>query len=287
VIRSLMREGDEWPKKHYLSTLRLLGSVGEPINPEAWIWYHNVIGNKRCPIVDTWWQTETGGIMITPLPGAMTLKPGSVSKPFLGVVPAIMKENGEEAKKGEGGYLVIKQPWPSMIRTVWGNPERYKETYFSKFPGIYFTGDGAKLDEEGDFWVIGRLDDVIKVSGHRIGTAEVESALVSHHAVAEAAVVPFPHEIKGQAIYAFVTLKENIGKTEELKEELKKEVGKVIGPIAKPDRIQYADELPKTRSGKIMRRILKSVAEGKEFEGDITTLANPQIVEVLFRERIK
>ncbi|MBW2991940.1 acetate--CoA ligase [Candidatus Woesearchaeota archaeon] len=287
AIRALMREGDEWPKKHDLSTLRLLGSVGEPINPEAWIWYHEIIGNNKCPIVDTWWQTETGGVLITPLPGAMILKPGSANKPFFGVVPAVMKENGEEAAVGEGGYLVIKEPWPSMIRDVWGNPERYKKTYFSKYPGIYFTGDGAKVDEDGDFWVMGRLDDVMNVSGHRIGTAEIESALVAHDTVAESAVVPFPHELKGQAIYAFVTLKEGAEKTDELKEELRKWVGKKIGPIAKPDKIQFADELPKTRSGKIMRRILKSIAEGVEFEGDITTLANPDIVKQLFDTREK
>lgn len=287
AIRALMREGDKWPDKHDLSSLRLLGSVGEPINPEAWIWYYKVIGKEKCPIVDTWWQTETGGILITPLPGAMTLKPGSASKPFPGIVPAVLKESGEEAKPGEGGYLVIKNPWPSMIRAVYGDQERYRKTYFSKYPGKYFTGDGAKVDEDGDFWVMGRLDDVVNVSGHRIGTAEVESALVSHQAVAEAAVVPMPHELKGQGIYAFITLKEGVEMSDDLKKDLVKHVSKEIGPIAKPDKFQFADALPKTRSGKIMRRILKSIAEGKEFEGDITTLANPQAVQVLFDNREK
>jgi len=237
VVRALMREGDHWPKKYDLSSLRLLGSVGEPINPEAWVWYHEHIGNSNCPIVDTWWQTETGGVLITPLAGAMVLKPGSASRPFFGVVPAVFREDGSEASVGEGGYLVIKQPWPSMIRVVWGDHDRYRSAYFSKYPGVYFTSDGAKVDEEGDYWVMGRLDDVMNVSGHRIGTAEIESALVSHSSVAESAVVPFPHEIKGQAVYAFVTLKDGVEKSDSLKEILKKHVAEVIGPIAKPDKI--------------------------------------------------
>ena len=284
LIRSLEREGDKWPKKYDLSSLRLLGSVGEPINPEAWMWYYNIIGNKKCPIADTWWQTETGGILIAPLPGAMSLKPGSAMKPFPGVVAAVLREDGSEAAINEGGYLVIKQPWPSMERAVWGNPERYRETYFSKFPGLYLTGDGARIDEDGDFWLVGRIDDVIKVSGHRIGTAELESALVSHKDVAEAAIVPMQHSIKGQVPYAFVTLKKGVGKTDALKEELKKHIAKEIGPIAKPDKIQFADALPKTRSGKIMRRILKAIVESAEI-GDTTTLADPSVVQELIKNK--
>ena len=287
AIRALERFGDEWPNKHDLSSLRLLGSVGEPINPEAWMWYHNVIGKGKCPIVDTWWQTETGGILITPLPGAMTLKPGSAGKPFPGIEPAIYKEDGTEASPNEGGYLVIRKPWPSIERTIWGSPDRYNEVYFSRFPGVYFTGDGARKDENGDFWIIGRVDDVINVSGHRIGTAEIESALVSHDSVAESAVVPFPHDVKGQALYAFVTLNQGIEKSDELKDNLRQHVAHVIGPIAKPDKIQFADALPKTRSGKIMRRILKAIAEGKEDLGNITTLADPSVVEVLKNERVR
>ncbi len=284
LIRSLEREGNEWPKKHDISSLRLLGSVGEPINPEVWLWYYDIIGNKKCPIVDTWWQTETGGILITPLPGAMALKPGSAMRPFPGVKAVILKEDGSEAMADEGGYLVIKQPWPSMERTVWHNPKRYKETYFSKFPGMYLTGDGAKIDKDGDYWLVGRIDDVIKVSGHRIGTAELESALVSHKKVAEAAVVPMPHNIKGQAPYAFVTLKKGAEKTDALREELRKHVAREIGPIAKPEKIQFADALPKTRSGKIMRRILKAIVEETEI-GDTTTLADPSVVGQLLKER--
>ena len=284
LIRSLEREGDKWPKKYDLSSLRLLGSVGEPINPEAWMWYYNIIGNKKCPIADTWWQTETGGILIAPLPGAMSLKPGSAMKPFPGVVAAVLREDGSEAAVNEGGYLVINRPWPSMERAVWGNPERYRETYFSKFPGLYLTGDGARIDEDGDFWLVGRIDDVIKVSGHRIGTAELESALVSHKDVAEAAIVPMQHSIKGQVPYAFVTLKKGVGKTDALKEELKKHIAKEIGPIAKPDKIQFADALPKTRSGKIMRRILKAIVESAEI-GDTTTLADPSVVQELIKNK--
>jgi acetyl-CoA synthetase len=264
-----------------------LGSVGEPINPEAWLWYYKVIGNRCCPIVDTWWQTETGGILITPLPGAMTLKPGSAMRPFPGVIPTILRENGSKAHANEGGYLVIKQPWPSMERTVWRNPKRYRKTYFTKFPGLYLTGDGAKVDKEGDFWIMGRLDDVVNISGHRIGTMEVESAIVSHKTVAEAAIVPIPHKIKGEALYAFITLKKGIKKTDKLKIELKKHVTKEIGPIAKPDKIQFADSLPKTRSGKIMRRILKAIASGVKDYGSTATLANPGVVEKLQKEKIK
>ena len=286
AIRALSKYGEEFPNKCRLSSLRLLGTVGEPINPEAWMWYYNNIGRRRCPIVDTWWQTETGGILITPLPGAMTLKPGSATFPFPGIVADVFRDNGKRAGVNEGGNLVIKKPWPGMLRTIWKNPKRYKETYFSRFKGIYLTGDGAKIDEDGYFWIMGRLDDVIKVSGHRIGTAEVESALVSHPAVAEAAIAPYPHDVKGWAIYAFVTLKKGFGKSEELKNELIEHVGKTIGTIAKPDKIQFADDLPKTRSGKIMRRILKAIAEGSDDYGNITTLAEPSVVEKLAGERV-
>jgi len=285
AIRAIAREGDEWPKKHDLSSLRLLGTVGEPINPEAWVWYYKVIGGERCPIVDTWWQTETGGIMITPLPGAFALKPGSATLPFPGIFPDILREDGTSCDTNEGGYLVITKPWPSMLRTIWGDDQRYKDQYFSRFPNLYFTGDGARRDEDGYYWIMGRVDDVINVSGHRIGTMEVESALVSHEAVAEAAVVPMPHEIKGQGLYAFVTLAAGFEKSEELKKKLREHVGKEIGPIAKPDKIQFADALPKTRSGKIMRRILKAIAAGSEDVGDTTTLADPTVVEHLLKER--
>jgi len=286
AIRALMKQGDKWPKSCNLKSLRLLGTVGEPINPEAWIWYYNVIGNKRCPIVDTWWQTETGGILITPLPGATPTKPGSATLPFPGIVADVVKENGSSVKTNEGGYLVIRKPWPGMLRTIWKNPDRYKKTYFEKF-GVYLTGDNAKIDEDGYFWIMGRTDDVLKVSGHRIGSAEVESALVSHKAIAEAAVVPFPHEIKGQAIYAFVVLKKGNKKSEKLKEGLIKHIVQVIGKIARPEKIQFADDLPKTRSGKIMRRILKAIAEGHEDVGSTTTLADPNVVIKLQKERIK
>jgi acetyl-CoA synthetase len=285
AIRAIMKDGDEWPARHDLRSLRLLGSVGEPINPEAWIWYYKVIGKERCPIVDTWWQTETGGILISPLPGAMDIKPGSALRPIPGVVPAIFKGDGTEAGVNEGGYLVIKQPWPGMLRNLYGDPERFKEVYFTRYPGSYFTGDGARIDEDGDFWLMGRIDDVINVSGHRIGTMEVESALVSHDVVAEAAVVPMPHEIKGQGLYAFVILKEDVQQEDSLKKLLRSHVSKEIGPIAKPDKIQFADALPKTRSGKIMRRILKVVASGKDDCGDTTTLADPSVVDRLLRDR--
>lgn len=286
AIRALMREGDQWPAKHDLSSLKILGTVGEPINPEAWMWYFEKIGNNNCPIVDTWWQTETGGILISPLPGITPTKPGSATKPFFGIEPAILREDGTECDVNEGGSLVIKRPWPGMMRTVYKHHERFKETYFSKYRGMYFTGDGARRDQDGYFWIMGRIDDVINVSGHRIGTAEVESALVSHHAVAEAAVVGFPHEIKGQAIYAFVTLK--IGENEndpELKKILFDQVRKEIGSIAVPDQLQFADVLPKTRSGKIMRRILRKIAEGHpEDIGDVSTLADPSVVEKLLQK---
>ena len=285
ALRAMMRDGDEWPLKRDLSSMRLLGTVGEPINPEAWMWYYNIIGKQKCPIVDTWWQTETGGILITPLPGAIPLKPGSATFAFPGVFPKVVREDGSETAPNEGGYLIMEKPWPGMMRTVYGDHDRFKQTYFSRIKGIYFTGDGARRDEDGYFWLMGRVDDVINVSGHRIGTAEVESALVAHPKVAEAAVVPMPHEIKGQGLYAFVTLKEGIAKSDALKKELVEQVVKEIGPIAKPDKIQFADALPKTRSGKIMRRVLKAIAEGKEDVGDITTLADPAVVDTLLRDR--
>ncbi len=286
AIRALMREGEEWPKKHDLSRLRVLGSVGEPINPEAWIWYFKNVGGERCPIVDTWWQTETGGILITPLPGAVPTKPGSATVPFFGVVPKIFNESGQEVGINEGGYLVITEPWPGIMRTVYGQHERFKETYFVRFPGVYLTGDGARKDEDGYFWLMGRIDDVLNVSGHRIGTAEVESALVSNPKVAEAAVVGFPHEIKGQGIYAYVTLKSGLQPSEDARKELLAHVRKEIGPIAMPDKLQFADALPKTRSGKIMRRILRKIAEGDITNlGDTTTLADPQVVSVLVEGR--
>jgi len=286
ALRAMMRDGDQWPLGRNLSSLRLLGTVGEPINPEAWMWYYRVIGKEKCPIVDTWWQTETGGILITPLPGGWPIKPGSATKPFPGVAAAVIREDGSSASPNEGGYLVIKKPWPGMMRTIYGQHERFKETYFVQFPGLYFTGDGARVDEDGDFWLMGRVDDVINVSGHRIGTAEVESALVSHPAVAEAAVVGMPHDIKGQGIYAFVTVKTGQNKTDELKKTLVAHVRKEIGPIATPDKLQFADMLPKTRSGKIMRRILKKIAAGEISElGDTTTLADPSVVQTLVSER--
>ena len=284
AIRSLIRLGEEWPNKYDLSTLRTLGSVGEPINPEAWIWYHRVIGKGRCPIVDTWWQTETGGILINPLPGAHTLKPGSANKPFFGVEPVILRDDGKEVGINEGGKLCIKKPWPGMMRTTWGDHQRFVETYFTMYPNIYFTGDGCRLDEDGDYWLMGRIDDVVNVSGHRIGTAEVESALVSHPKVAEAAVAPMPHDIKGQGLYAFVTLKDGVKESDELKKELMAHVRKEIGPIAVPDKIQFAPGLPKTRSGKIMRRILRKIAENAVDQiGDTSTLADPHVVEALVK----
>ncbi len=284
ALRSLMKEGNEWPNKRDLSSLRILGSVGEAINPEAWMWYYNVIGKGKCPILDTWWQTETGGILITPLPGATPLKPGSATLPFPGIELAVLREDGSTAGVNEGGYLVIKRPWPGLMRRVYGDPERFKRTYFTQFPGVYTAGDGARVDEDGYYWLMGRIDDVIKISGHRIGTAEVESALVSHPSVAEAAVVGIPHEVKGQAIYAFVTLKVSVEKSDDLKKELVSHVRKVIGPIATPEKIQFADALPKTRSGKIMRRVLTKIASGNSKDlGDISTLADPSVVEVLLK----
>jgi acetyl-CoA synthetase len=287
AIRALMKQGDELPKGCNLKSLRLLGSVGEPINPEAWMWYHAVIGNEKCPIVDTWWQTETGGIMITPLPGATTLKPGSATLPFFGIEPEILKEDGSKAGVNEGGYLVIRKPWPGMLRTVWKNPERYKHTYFGMFDGsMYVAGDSARFDEDGYVWIMGRTDDVIKVSGHRLGTAEVESHIVSHPSVAEAAVVPIPDAVKGQALYAFVTLKKGNQKTDEMRKSIVKHVAEHMGHIAKPEKLQFADDLPKTRSGKIMRRILKVIAEGHTDWGNTTTLADPTVVEKLYKERL-
>jgi acetyl-CoA synthetase len=288
AIRSLMRLGDEWPAKYKLDTLRVLGTVGEPINPEAWMWYYKNIGHERCPIVDTWWQTETGGILITPLPGAFTLKPGSASKPFPGVDPIVLRDDGSTCDVNEGGKLCIRRPWPGMMRTMWGDHDRFIDTYFTMFPNLYFTGDGCRVDPDGDYWLMGRIDDVVNVSGHRIGTAEVESALVSHAKVAEAAVTPMPHEIKGQGLYAFVTLKEGIKESDDLKKELALHVRKEIGPIAVPEVIQFAPALPKTRSGKIMRRILRKIAENATDNlGDITTLADPSVVEVLVKGRGK
>ncbi|MFV1966521.1 MAG: acetate--CoA ligase [Pirellulaceae bacterium] len=284
AIRALIRQGNEWVEKYDLSSLRVLGSVGEPINPEAWMWYYEVVGKEKCPIVDTWWQTETGGFMITPLPGAMTLKPGSASRPFFGVAPLLLREDGTECGPNEGGKLCIKQPWPGMMRTMWGDHERFVDTYFTMYDDLYFTGDGCRIDDDGDFWLMGRIDDVVNVSGHRIGTAEVESALVSHAKVAEAAVAPMPHEIKGQGLYAYVTLVDGIEPAEVLKKELMLHVRKEIGPIAVPDKIQFAPSLPKTRSGKIMRRILRKIAEGmtdKRSLGDISTLADPSVVDDL------
>jgi len=279
AIRAFMKWGDEWPAKHDLSSLRLLGTVGEPINPEAWMWYQEHIGGDRCPIVDTWWQTETGGIMITPLPGAVPTKPGSATIPFPGVEATILDGNGNEA---ESGFLAITSPWPSMLRGIWGDEQRYRETYWSKWDGIYFPGDGARQDEDGYFWIVGRVDDVLNVAGHRIGTMEVESALVDHPAVAEAAVVGRADELKGQAIAAFVSLKEGREATDELIESIRDHVAEQIGAIAKPADIIITADLPKTRSGKIMRRLLRDVAEGRAL-GDTTTLADPAVVERLKR----
>ena len=282
VIRALMREGADWPKKHDLSSLRVLGSVGEPINPEAWIWYHENIGGSRIPIVDTWWQTETGGIMISALPYATPLKPGSATRPLPGVAAEIIRADASDADADEGGHLVIKKPWPGMLRGVYGDPERFKKTYFERFAGMYESGDGARKDPDGYFWVMGRLDDVINVSGHRLGTAEIESALVAHKDVAEAAVVGMPHNIKGQSIYAYVTLKSGVEESDELRKSLVGWVRKEIGPIATPEVIQFADGLPKTRSGKIMRRILRKIAEGQlDAFGDTSTLADPTVVTAL------
>ena len=288
AIRALMRLGDKWPDQHDLSSLRILGSVGEPINPEAWMWYYRVIGKERCPVLDTWWQTETGGILIAPLPGAIPTKPGSASKPFFGVRPEVLRQDGSKARVNEGGHLVITAPWPGMIRGVYGdtNNSLIKNVYFSHFPGKYFTGDGCRVDENGFYWLMGRIDDVVNISGHRIGTAEVESALVSHASVAEAAVVGIPNDIKGQGIYCFVTLKQGIDPSEALQKALVNHVREAIGPIATPDKMQFADALPKTRSGKIVRRILRKIAAG-DFEefGDTTTLADPALTDSLVKGR--
>jgi acetyl-CoA synthetase len=272
AIRAFVRWGDQWPRKHDLTSLRLLGTVGEPINPEAWMWYRTVIGGERCPIVDTWWQTETGGIMITPLPGATPTKPGSGTLPFFGVVPEVVDKDGAATAAGAGGYLVIRKPWPGMLRTIYGDPDRYVAQYWTRFPGTYFTGDGARRDEDGYYWIMGRVDDVINVAGHRLGTMEVESALVSHERVAEAAVVGRPDDLKGQALVAFVTVQSGVETTDTLRAELKEHVVKEIGAIARPDDIRFTDSLPKTRSGKIMRRLLRDIASKKETMGDTTTL---------------
>jgi acetyl-CoA synthetase len=287
AIRSLMREGEAPVKKWSRHSLRLLGSVGEPINPEAWLWYHRVVGDHRCPIVDTWWQTETGGILISPLPGATALKPGSATLPLPGVLPAIVDGDGHELAGAAEGNLCLKAPWPGMMRTVFGDHDRFVQTYFSTFKGFYFTGDGARRDEDGYYWITGRVDDVINVSGHRMGSAEVESALVAHPKVAEAAVVGFPHDIKGQGIYAYVTLKTGVEATDALRGELVAWVRKEIGSIAAPDAIQWAPGLPKTRSGKIMRRILRKIAANEtEGLGDISTLADPAVVTELVENRV-
>ncbi len=272
AIRAFIKWGDEHPKKHDLSSLRVLGTVGEPINPEAWMWYHDVIGGGRCPIADTWWQTETGAHMLTPLPGAIATKPGSATRPFPGIVPEVVTKAGEPVPAGQGGLLVIRKPWPSMARTIYNDPDRYVQTYWSEVPGSYFSGDGARRDADGYYWLMGRVDDVINVSGHRLGTMEIESALVAHPKVTEAACVGKPHEMKGQAISAFVTLETGYVPTPEIKEELRAWVAKEIGSLARPDDIRFTDQLPKTRSGKIMRRLLRELAEHGEIKGDTTTL---------------
>ena len=281
AIRAFMRWGDEHVKKHSLKSLRLLGSVGEPINPEAWMWYHTLIGKKRCPIVDTWWQTETGAIMVSPIPGVTPTKPGSCTLPFFGVVPKVLDDQGREVPRDSGGKLFLKNPWPSMLRTLWGDDDRFKRQYWSELPGYYFAGDGARIDKDGYLWVVGRIDDVLNVSGHRIGTAEVESAMVSHPAVAEAAVVGRPDELKGQALVVFVITKSGVEPTKELREELRAHVAREIGALARPDDVRFAAGLPKTRSGKIMRRILKEIAAGGEVKGDTTTLEDFSVVSAL------
>jgi acetyl-CoA synthetase len=288
AIRAIAKEGNEFVKKADISSLRILGTVGEPINPEAWNWYYNVIGRGECPIVDTWWQTETGGVLITPLPGAIDIKPGMATLPFMGVQPVLVDDEGKEfTETVASGALCIKRPWPGIMRGVYGDPKRFQETYFEQFPGYYVTGDGCRRDKDGYYQITGRIDDVINVSGHRMGTAEVESALVAHKSVAEAAVVGFPHDIKGQGIYAYVTLKTGVQKSDELKKELIAHVRTVIGPIATPDKIQWADMLPKTRSGKIMRRILKKVAANLLNElGDTSTLADPSVVDDIVKNRV-
>ncbi|HEY7212775.1 MAG TPA: acetate--CoA ligase [Bryobacteraceae bacterium] len=281
AIRALVRQGEKWPDAHDLSSLRVLGSVGEPINPAAWEWYHRVIGKERCPIVDTWWQTETGGIMISAMPGATPLKPGSATLPLPGVVPDIVNTKGQPVGKNREGYLIIRQPWPSMIRTIWGDPERFKEQYWSRVPGAYFTGDAARCDDDGYYWVLGRVDDVMNVSGHRLSTMEVESSLVHHPAVAEAAVVGKPHEITGQAVCAFVTLKKGDWDKSALGQDLRQWVAKEIGSFARPEEIRFTDALPKTRSGKIMRRLLREIVTTNAVTGDVTTLEDLTVVATL------
>jgi acetyl-CoA synthetase len=281
AIRAFMKWGADWPRKHRLDRLRLLGSVGEPINPEAWIWYRREIGKDRCPIVDTWWQTETGGILITPIPGATPTKPGSATRPFPGISVDILTREGQPVGPNQGGFLVLRKPWPGMLRTIYGDPDRYVQQYWSQIDGMYFTGDGARRDEDGYYWIMGRIDDVVNVSGHRLGTMEVESALVSHPAVAEAAVVGRPDEMKGQAIAAFVTLEAGHTWSKELEKELREHVAKEIGAFARPDDLRHADMLPKTRSGKIMRRLLRDIASGKETIGDTTTLEDLSVLAKL------
>jgi len=284
AIRAFMKWGEQYPRKYEMKSLRLLGSVGEPINPEAWMWYREVIGRGRCPIVDTWWQTETGAIMIAPLPGATATKPGSATRPFPGIQADVVTRDGQPVPPGSGGFLVIKQPWPSMLRTIYGDPDRYVQQYWSEIPGVYFAGDGARKDENGYFWILGRVDDVINVSGHRLSTMEVESALVAHPMVAEAAVVARPDEVKGQAIAAFVTLESGHAPSDGLKDELRAWVTKEIGALARPDDIRFADALPKTRSGKIMRRLLRDIATGSEVRGDVTTLEDFSVLSRLREE---
>lgn len=284
AIRAFIKWGEEYPNKHDLSSLRLLGSVGEPINPEAWMWYNRVIGKERCPVVDTWWQTETGSIMISPLPGATPTVPGTATRPLPGIIVDVVTKDGDPVEDNLGGYLVIKHPWPSMLRTIWGNDERFKAAYWSEFEHCYFAGDGARRDSDGNYWIMGRVDDVINVSGHRLGTAEIESALVSHDAVAEAAVVGKPHDLKGQAIAAFVTLTEGNSPSDELREELRAHVAKHIGALARPDELRFTDAMPKTRSGKIMRRLLREIAAGGEVAGDVTTLEDTTVLEKLRQE---
>ncbi len=284
AIRAFIKWGDQWPSKHDLSSLRLLGTVGEPINPEAWMWYRKVIGKERCPIVDTWWQTETGAIAITPIPGATTTTPGSATLPFPGIDADVMTRDGKPVGANQGGYLVIKRPWPAMLRTIWGDDERYKQQYWSQIEGIYFAGDGARRDNDGYFWIMGRIDDVINVSGHRLGTAEIESALVSHGAVAEAAVVARPDDLKGSSIVAFVTLEGSHNPSDGLNQELRAHVVKEIGALARPDDIRFTDALPKTRSGKIMRRLLREIATSGTVAGDVTTLEDFSVLEKLRAE---
>jgi acetyl-CoA synthetase len=288
ALRALMKEGDKWPNKYNLDSLKILGTVGEPIKEPEWLWYHNIIGKEKCPIVDTWWQTETGGILITPLPGVTTTKPGSATLPFFGIVPELLDDEGNVLEgNGVEGNLAMQRPWPGMMRTVYGDHQRFFETYFEKFPGKYFSGDGCKRDEDGYYWITGRVDDVIIVSGHNLGTAEIEGSIGGHPSVAEAAVVGYPHEIKGNSIYAFVTLRTGHEITDDTKTEIIKRVRADIGPHASPEKIQFTEGLPKTRSGKIMRRILRNIASDNIDDlGDISTLADPSVVSSLVNERI-